>query len=277
MVGFGAGGVDLAAHLLDDEAEFFAGEGLGVKDFHEVFAVLAEADFLFVDVVFFQVEDHLLLEAFGVGFGGEVGQGFGEFFADEGDAFAFQGLHLVIEGEDGGDARTHIGIKGAAFLGAEGAKLVQGALQGRFHGGPGSIVNDVGGLLRAAAHVREAEHGVEEDGGGDAVLHVRRGGLLQLPQVLQHSVGVEALRGTGFRLKGEEKVDGAADQAVRQALADGKLLFLGKEGTFDVDIGTLSVEGADFEGERAAGNAGLGFPVACHGLNHGNSQFWVQR
>ena len=62
MVGLGAGGVDLAPHLLGDESQFFAGKRVIVNGFHEIAAVLAEADLLLIDVKLLYIVDHLLLE-----------------------------------------------------------------------------------------------------------------------------------------------------------------------------------------------------------------------
>ena len=54
--------VDLAAHLLSDEAQLAARALLGGCDLPEIVAVIGEPDLLFGDVEFLDVEDHLLLQ-----------------------------------------------------------------------------------------------------------------------------------------------------------------------------------------------------------------------
>mgnify|MGYP003298702690 CR=1 FL=1 len=100
MVGFGAGGVDFAAHLLGYEAQLFAAGGLVGHGLAEVVDVFLQAHFLFGDVEFFQIVDEFLFESVGVHLDG----GFGEVAFDAllGGvyAFAFEGGDLVQLGFD---------------------------------------------------------------------------------------------------------------------------------------------------------------------------------
>ena len=74
MVGFGAGGVDFAAHLLGYEAQLLAAGGLGGHGLAEVVDVFLQAHFLLGDVEFLEVVDEFLLEAVGVDFDVGVGE-----------------------------------------------------------------------------------------------------------------------------------------------------------------------------------------------------------
>ena len=55
--------VDLAAHLLSDEAQLAAAHSSEAATSREIVAVIGEPDLLFGDVEFLDVEDHLLFQA----------------------------------------------------------------------------------------------------------------------------------------------------------------------------------------------------------------------
>ena len=63
MVGLGAGGINFASHLLYDETEFLSRIRFSINRVKEILAVLTEPDFLFVDVQFLEIKDHLPVEA----------------------------------------------------------------------------------------------------------------------------------------------------------------------------------------------------------------------
>ena len=98
----------------------------------------------------------------------------------------------------------------------------------------------------------------------------------KFPPELEHLVvvglqgfGVDGADGIGpGGLQGEEKVDGAALQAVGELLPDGDVLVLGQQGSLDIDIRTLGVESADFDGQFTGFELGFGLAVAGHGLDH---------
>ena len=62
IVGFASQGIYLAAHLLCDEAQFSALLLLMVQRFEEIGTVRTQANFLLIDVHFFQVENQFLFE-----------------------------------------------------------------------------------------------------------------------------------------------------------------------------------------------------------------------
>ena len=123
--------------------------------------MLAQADFFLVDVVFLQVKNHLLLEAFRVGFGGQVLQRSAQFLADGLDALPLKGFHLLIQGQDAGHARGDIGIQGTTLLRPVRQKLLKGAVQGIGHQRPFFRADDIG--LPGIHHVREPEDAVGQD------------------------------------------------------------------------------------------------------------------
>ena len=214
--------------------------------------MLAEADLLLVDVVLLQIEDKFLLEAGGIGLLGEFLQVLEEFRLHCFNAFAFQFLHLVVEAQDGLHATGDVLVQDGAFLAAELLEMVQGLVDGGLHRGP-VLFGDGIGLLRVH-DVREAEEGSEQF----AVRLVTGGGESgKFPPELEHLV-VVALQGFGVDgadgigpggLQGEEKVDRTALQAVGEHLPDGDVLVLGQQGSLDIDIRTLGVESADFDGQ----------------------------
>ena len=100
MVGFGAGRVDLAAHLLNDEAKLAARIFLTVNGVHEVLAVLAKTDFLLVDVKFLKVEDHLLLETGRIHLLLESLKILHQFLPHGVDPLLLEALHLILKVKD---------------------------------------------------------------------------------------------------------------------------------------------------------------------------------
>ena len=96
MVGFRAGGVDFAPHLLGYEAEFLAAVLFVVHGVAEVVDVFGQAYFFFGDVEFFEVVDELLLEPVGVDF---LDGGFAEVAVDA--FFGRVDAFLFVLGDEG--------------------------------------------------------------------------------------------------------------------------------------------------------------------------------
>ena len=100
MVRLGAGRVDFPAHLLDNEAKLLSRIFLIVNGVDEVFAVLAEADLLLVDVELLEIIDHFLLESALVRLQGELLDSLADFRSDCGDSLRVEGLHLILQVEN---------------------------------------------------------------------------------------------------------------------------------------------------------------------------------
>ena len=64
LIGFGAESIDFAAHFLGYKAEFFADSAsFGCHGLTEVFDMIGEAHFLFGDIEFLEVINHLLFQS----------------------------------------------------------------------------------------------------------------------------------------------------------------------------------------------------------------------
>ena len=54
--------IDFTAHLLDNESEFLSRILVSIDSVHEIFAMLAEAHLLFIDIKLLEIINHLFLE-----------------------------------------------------------------------------------------------------------------------------------------------------------------------------------------------------------------------
>ena len=156
-VGFGAHGVDLAAHFLADETELAPfGCFLLVEFFEVVLAVLFEADLLFSDVDLFQVEQDLLLKAVLIDLilAEVLFQVLVHALPQAGDALLLAGVELPQEFEDIVHAQAHILFHGGAFGQAEFLEVVDCGVEGKHRGLLTDLsddFHDVANALAAAA------------------------------------------------------------------------------------------------------------------------------
>ncbi len=177
--------------------------------------MLAEPDFFLVDVVLFQVENHLLLKALGIGFGRQLLQGFSQTLADRCNALSFKCFHLVVQGENQCHAGSDIGIQSLALVGTVGHELRQGIGQCRGYQGPFFGRDDIG--LAGLHHVRHAEEGAHERGGRNRVPQLHGRGLANLVEVLQQRLRIDGLNhAAGSGLKGDIQVYSAAYKLIGQ-------------------------------------------------------------
>ena len=63
MVRFGPECVDFTSHFLTDKSEFLALPLARLQGFEEIFQVIVESMFFFIDVEFLDVENHLLFKS----------------------------------------------------------------------------------------------------------------------------------------------------------------------------------------------------------------------
>ena len=161
MVGFRAGGVDFASHLLGYEAKFFAAVLFVVHGVAEVVDVFGKAYFFLGDVEFFEVVDEFLLEPVGVDFlDGRFAEVAVDAFFGGVDAFglvlwdAVEFLFYQV------DVLDKVFLQYVAFLLAEAVDVGHGVGNGAGNGLP-FAVGEVG-VLGGLPYVGYAQDGVEE-------------------------------------------------------------------------------------------------------------------
>ena len=92
---------------------------------------------------------------------------------------------------------------------------------------------------------------------------------LYLREILLSEGDVDGLGAFGgIGLPGEEHVDGSALELVGYLFPYAHLLVLGEQGSLDVDVGVLSVHGAELHRKLSVFKQGLGLAVAGHRSYH---------
>ena len=162
VVRLGAGRVDFPAHLLDNEAKLLSRIFLIVNGVDEVFAVLAEADLLLVDVELLEIIDHFLLEAALVRLQGEFLDGLAYFRPDCGDSLRVEGLHLILQVENVLDTARDIPVEGNPLVSPVFVDLCNGLVNGRLDVIPVIFRDDV--LTSGVHNVREPQNSVHIQG-----------------------------------------------------------------------------------------------------------------
>ena len=228
--------------------------------------MLAQAHLFFVDVQFFEVEDHLLLEAVLVQFHLQVLRSLADAFAHGVQALRLVRFHLVVQREDRLHAGGHVGVQGGAFPDAEGIQGVQRLLQSGLHEGPFLFGNRI--LPAPFEHVGEAQDGLQVFFLGHRDTHLAADGV-DLAEVVLHQGGVDAAGGgAGLGLEVQQQVHGTALQPLGERLAHFQFPVLRQERRLDGHVAVFPVQGTDFEGETPRREFGHTFAVAGHGFNH---------
>ena len=95
--------------------------------------MLAQAYPLFVDVQFFKIENHLLLQSLAVQFEAELLRSLEYSLTDCSNAFRNQGLHLVVDGFNLVDTARHIPVEHLSLVGSVQVHSLKAAVKGCLH------------------------------------------------------------------------------------------------------------------------------------------------
>ena len=270
MVGLGAGGIDFSSHFLGYETQFLARIRVGFDDFHEIFAMLAQADLFFVDVQFLKIENHFLFQPFRIRGNGKLGQSGIYLFLDCRNPFSLQCFDFRNEIHDVGHLCRHVGKQGFPLLLPVCAQVVHCPAYTSEDFRPVFIVYYVL-LFPAVHHVGESQDcgkdvpGVYIPFSGKFIVY-QRIYIVYLSIVGQCRFRVYFLGVLGgIRFESHEEVYVAPVQFLSDILAHIQFPVFRKKGRLDADVGVFPVEGFDFDGDFAARDIGLGFSVAGHG------------
>ena len=248
VVGFGADGIDFAAHLLGEEGELFAGGLVGVVDcFLEVGQVGGQAHFLLGNIQLLNVVQHFLLEASGVELlvAGKLGEVGGEALAhvrDAGRVVGIDGGQLLA---DGGHVAQNLGAERLALIVAKLLDGGNGVVQQRLQFGPGHFLGGVGRLRLGGG----GDDAGQAQGGQQGFLaggKAQAGGYgLQLVEGGQQRFFVQGGGGAGCGRARE--VDGevyfAAQQAFGQRVANFQLVRLQEARQAQAEVKRLGING----------------------------------
>ena len=224
--------------------------------------MLAEADFLLIDVQLFEVVYHFFLEAALVRLEKKVGNGFLNLRAYSGNALSLEGLHLVFQFQNIVDATRNILVQSDSLASSELVCVLDRFLYRSLYLRPilfrdyilSGIVNDI----------RETENRVHVQ----CRVHLDSQLVAQcryLTEILFGEVGIDMLgRRYCIGLECDEEIDCTPVQFFCKHLAYNKFLIFRQKGGLDVDISSLAVQRSDFYGQFACFQAGLGLAVSCH-------------
>ena len=225
--------------------------------------MLAEADLLFVDVEFLDVEDHLLLQPVGIGLGADFRQLRENPLAHRVDPLALIFLHL-------GDIRfdlvylaEHIRTQALPFPCAEGLERGYSLMDTTLQNGPVGLGKL--GLLRFGKHVGQFEQPGQQRFIREAQPHLIQRlvhtGIIALQQFRIHRT--DGL-GRGVAPQRDEQIDTAAPQLGGQVAPHFGFPLARNEGGFEGDIGILAVYGAELHDVFVPADQAFSLAVAGH-------------
>ena len=239
----------------------------------EVFAVVGQAHLLLRDVKFFEVENHLLLQAVRIRLDGKFGQVVENAGPDILRARLFERHHLFAARLDLVHAAQQVGDQDRPLLDAERIEPGHGIARGSHQRGL-LLVGDR--IVLCGHHVGHAQHGLHQRGVPRSLLRTQPAGtprLRDLTGIGGERLAVDAGRSLhGSGLNAHEHVDLAPLQLAGDEVAQVVLRTPVGGGNADAEIELLGIERPDFDGELLVLHGGFALAEAGHGFYHGTQR-----